>query len=608
MVITVKNCQIHLFPILHGRLEFAKEVRARLLELRPEAIAVELPHNLYNQAIKAVKRLPLLSVLLYEAQDGNMVYFLVEPQDCIVEAVRYGVEEDVPVYFVDLEVEGYPQKRQAMPDPYAISGIGYESYVETYLTQHSDKKSERHDALRETFMAYNLGRISEKHRNIAFVFGLSHYPAMVKALEQPTVRPLAVAEKGDVSLAQLHPESSREVLSEMPLLCARYEQERKDPGELRTLDRLLVHDELLEAAASAHEKNSKERVTLQQKMIFHRFVRNYSFIQGHLSPSFYQLVIAARGAVDDNFAYELWELGSEYPWQDESEDLPKLRIRGDDLYLNNQKIRFHRRKRFFRRRLVPMPVKKRIREKRPGEWKEQWRGDAFTCSFPPEDIVVEGFGDYLKKKAVRLLSEEHQRVLPFSTSLMDGINVRETIRNWTERKIYVNANAPVKGKVGSVVIIFDDDLPGEQGKERYPWKLTWLGEHQQESDMALYATPPGEMLVGPGISRCHHGGFMLTYPPFRLLDVWTDPFFESAATKPEKLLMAALDYSVETNVVYVAAKPPSARMRSFAERLGKKVIYMPIGFFSPPVLKRMRTFHVLDGHEVRRYAKEYIGI
>jgi hypothetical protein len=159
-----------------------------------------------------------------------------------------------------------------------------------------------------------------------------------------------------------------------------------------------------------------------------------------------------------------------------------------------------------------------------------------------------------------------------------------------------------------VVIIFDDDLHGEQGKERYPWKLTWLGEHQQESDMALYATPPGEMLVGPGISRCHHGGFMLTYPPFRLLDVWTDPFFESAATKPEKLLMAALDYSLEKNVVYVAAKPPPARMRSFAERLGKKIIYMPIGSFSPPVLKRLRTFHVLDGHEVRRYAKEYVTI
>jgi hypothetical protein len=71
--------------------------------------------------------------------------------------------------------------------------------------------------------------------------------------------------------------------------------------------------------------------------------------------------------------------------------------------------------------------------------------------------------------------------------------------------------------------------------------------------------------------------------------------------------MAAVDYSIETHVVYVAAGPPSGWCQSFASKLGKKIIYLPIGTFSPVTLKKIRQFHVLDGHHVRRYAREYIS-
>ena len=44
----------------------------------------------------------------------------------------------------------------------------------------------------------------------------------------------------------------------------------------------------------------------------------------------------------------------------------------------------------------------------------------------------------------------------------------------------------------------------------------------------------------------------MTLPPRRLFDVWSDADYEFAESKPERLLMAALDYSVERFVVYVA--------------------------------------------------------
>jgi hypothetical protein len=124
--------------------------------------------------------------------------------------------------------------------------------------------------------------------------------------------------------------------------------------------------------------------------------------------------------------------------------------------------------------------------------------------------------------------------------------------------------------------------------------------------MAFYSTPAGEIMDGPGISRCQYGGFMLTFPPMRVYDIWKDPFFDPARNKPERLLMAALDYSLEKHVVYVAATPPSGWCKSLAARLGKTIIYLPIGTFSPVTLKKIRQFHVLDGHPVRGYAHSYI--
>jgi hypothetical protein len=253
-----------------------------------------------------------------------------------------------------------------------------------------------------------------------------------------------------------------------------------------------------------------------------------------------------------------------------------------------------------------VPVKKKIREKVPGEWKRDF-GRYFICSYPPEDVVVEGYGKYLQQKGLKVKSEENARIVPFVSTMLDGLDIRatirETIQRWPESKVYVKEARPFRGKVGSVVVIF---APDTKGKEEFPWRVTWLGEHEQESDMAFYSTPAGEVMDGPGISRCQYGGFMLTYPPMRVFDIWKDPFFDGARNKPERLLMAAIDYSLEKNVVYVAATPPSGWCQSMAAGLGKKIIYMPIGTFSPVTLKKIRQFHVLDGHHVRKYAKHFV--
>ena len=99
---------------------------------------------------------------------------------------------------------------------------------------------------------------------------------------------------------------------------------------------------------------------------------------------------------------------------------------------------------------------------------------------------------------------------------------------------------------------------------------------------------------------------MLTYPPMRVYDIWQDSYFNVARTKPERLLLAAIDYCEESQIAYIAAKPPRSWCYTVANRYYKKIIYLPLGMFSPVFLRKIRTFHVLDGHHVRDYAKEYI--
>jgi len=99
---------------------------------------------------------------------------------------------------------------------------------------------------------------------------------------------------------------------------------------------------------------------------------------------------------------------------------------------------------------------------------------------------------------------------------------------------------------------------------------------------------------------------MLTYPPMRVYDIWEDPYFDIAINKAERLLLAGIDYSLEKYIIYVAKKPPSNLAKKFASLQGKKVIFLPIGSFSKNFLEKIRVFHVLEGHHVRKYAHKYI--
>ncbi len=662
---------VHVLPVLHECLELADLVRLAFERLDPDAVVVEIPSSLERVWLRAVDRLPAVSVVLYDNARGQTIYLPVQPADPLVEAARSARERGLPLACADLDVDGYSDYRDPVPDPYAVLRLGLAAVYGAFRAV--PPKADPLDARREAALAYHARRLrSEGRQRVLLLCGMHHAGGVGRALEREQAIPLTRPARKNVRLVHLHPDSLGEVLQEIPFHVAAYETRRRrfppepsaggsaapgrDYGPFRVLsggrgdapdrvadavsraarragwagwdehfsggepgpgasggeaglpgplDRLRLHWSLLQESERALVAAAPdERVEPWQRHNLARFSRNLARASGKLVCDLYDLLVAARGCVSENFAWETHRLATTYPFQPEAvAGIPTARIRADQMFDGVRRIRlFHRTPRRKRGGWDRLLRRKRLDERWPGEWLQGFDGDAI-CSYPPEDVIVENFGRYLQRRSKRVLSEEKARSVPFTTSVLDGIDVRETIRHLHDRQIWVRELGRVPGGIGSVVVIFDED---DEPPERFPYCQTWLGEHDQESDMAFYATDPTQGVVGPGICRVSYGGFLLSSPPRRMIDAWTDPDYRFAERKSETLLLAALDYSEERVVVHVAARPPRSMLQQLAARLGRRILFVPIGTLSPGTLRRIRVMHILSGHDKREIAKDYV--
>jgi hypothetical protein len=566
---------------------------------RPKIVAVELPGSLEDAYLQALARLPEMSVILYPdpGDDERGIYVPVEPCDPFTEAVRSALEMDAEVVFLEPSLGDRPHLPDSYPDTYAIPYIGFDRYIEAYRV-YPQSRTEEVNA-HASAMAWKL-QGSDPLAQVLVVVSLNLLDPLLDAMEVPQDQPPRTLALPEVRLLNPHPDCLAEITVEYPYLQDRYEMFRQsdEPG---FLEKPRIQMQLLKDAEVEYVKNTGDKIEHWQRRMMARFTRNLASISGDLMAGVFDLTVAARSVVDDNYAWEVWQMANRYPAQKDASDmLETANLSGEEIWMNTKKLRLRRRLPRPKQRLVPRGLKPRKKEKVAGEWAKQTDGNAI-CSYPPEDLVIEDYGRFLKKKAKSVLSEERMRIEPFTTSILDGIDIRETIRNWHQAKIYVRQLDKVTGDVGAVVVIFDDDRD-----DRYQYLTTWLGEHQNESDMAFYSTHPFEHLVGPGIGRAEYGGFLMTLPPRRMFDIWSDPDYDFAINKPERLLMAALDYSVQRMVVYVAAKPPRSIFRSIAAHLNRKIVYIPIGALSPTKLKKLRVVHVLDSYDRRKEAKDHL--
>ncbi|HEU5118057.1 MAG TPA: hypothetical protein VFT74_15645, partial [Isosphaeraceae bacterium] len=460
---------------------------------------------------------------------------------------------------------------------------------------------------RVRWMAHQLRELESEHSRILLVCSLLDWP-WIRDAYQRRLEPPAEPERryAPVRTFGVDPSTLLFFLGEMPFLTSLYERGRIE----LTDDENLSVDGVKEMILAARDRlkatlpRVARRISPQVLRIYFQYVRNLALMDRRLTPDLYALVTAARQTAGDDFALAVAETAREYAYANRSldDEIPLLRMSVDRADLPGEGVVS------MTSRLPGQMVHWRTCELRPRppepertRWRQQW--DPYgMCSWPPEDNRIESFQKHVRDQAKALLGADLARSEKFSTSLKDGLDIRETLRHWHTGDLYVKVIPPSKGAVEVVVFLFD--TPADP--RRYVNRATWFAEHGEESTLAFYSTDPMQDLIGPGIARAEYGGAFFLYPPRFIPDIWTDPRFDFADTLEARLLTGALFHSRERHIALVSPRPPSGSWRRLARRYGKSFLHLPLSRFSAPMLERLRRFHVLNGKHVRSYAADYI--
>jgi hypothetical protein len=393
------------------------------------------------------------------------------------------------------------------------------------------------------------------------------------------------------------------VLGELPFITGLYERART---ELDDADNLSIDGvkELLQVARERYRadfKNRGRRLTPQLFAQYLKYVRNLSLIERRMTPDLYTLITAAQQISGDQFAIALAETTREYPYLAELPFGTLTASIGRGRLPDGEVVEMKSR--------LPGPstswrtLSLRAKPERETQLDWQMRWNPFShCSWPPEDVAIEKFRTHVKDKARTILGLDLARNEKFRSSLMDGLDIRETLRNWHTGELYVKVSPPSRGSLDCVVMLFDSPADPRD----YPWRTTWMAEHHDESTLALFATNFHAEMVGPGIGLATYGGAVFLFPPRPIPDVWSDLRLDFADTLEERILAAGCLHSRHRHVALLSYSPPGAGWRRMARRFGKKIVHVPLGHFSQETVQQLRLVHVLNGKQVRSFAAEFI--
>lgn len=616
------SSRIHILPILHANGDMAQEVRETLIAGSFDCLAVPLPPSYEPALEQAIEHLPAVSLVVTPEPDheGRQVctYVPVDPCQAVIMGLRVAAGEGMARSYIDRDVTIYEPVPFTGPDPHALKRVSAAAFASALVPTLSSPSQPGQRWDRITWMAYSLHRLELDYRAILCLCPLPDWPWLRLAYQErrPYVPPEQPA--GPPRTYPVSRESLYFVLGELPFITELYERRR---AEARSDDRLAVDgvkELLLETRqqwlaerdrGTAQESNWITPHLLQQYL---QYVRNLTLLDRRLTPDLYTLVLAAKQVAGDAFAVTLIETAKRYAYQDEPDDLtgdPPLTAGvgmvewpEGQVVLAKNLLEGHPRQ---WRSLSLTPRPKRSTSRR---WAHRWNPFR-QCSWPPEDSRIESFNAHVREQARTILGADLARVEKFSTSMKDGIDLRETLRRRHSRRnhssradIYVKEIPSARGNVEAVIFLFD--TPADPGV--YRWRATWQAEHAEESTLCFYATPFLDRMVGPGIGQSRYGGALFLFPPRPIRDVWEDEALHMARTLEERLIAGAAAHSRDLHIVLVSPIPPRARWRQLVRSFQRRLVFIPLRRFSGQTIDRLRRFHVLNGHEIRSYAAAYI--
>lgn len=615
------SSRIRILPIRHASSDVAQEVRDLFLSQQADCLAVSLPPSVESLVEQGIGRLPQISlvVLPETAQKGQATcsFIPIDPCQPVIMALRAAMGEGINRAYIDRDVTDFQSFSFPSPDPYALKQISLPTFAGSLLPFMPYPKPQSQRWERIKWMAFKLHALELEFSSIVCLCPIEDWPWLRDAYQQRwDYTPPEILEEMPF-LCTPSPSTLYFTLCELPFFTELFEHRRMEARSDEQLSLDGIKELLIETRTRWLAKRSPTRaqegnwVTPQLLQMFLQYVRNLALVEHRLTPDLYTLVLAAKQMAGDEFAITLLETAKTYVWQDDEDlgfGLPQYgvgieQLESPDGQISKAKNRLEGDAVAWRSlSLKPTPTRRKSQE-----WAYRWNPFG-QCSWPPEDDRIEGFTAHVREQAKAVLGADLAQVDKFTTSIRDGIDMRETLRHWNPKKgqklgdIYVKDIPPSRGNVEIVVFLFE--VPADQNK--FSWQATWYAEHAQESTLCFYATPFLENMVGPGIGQSQYGGTFFQFPPRPLPNVWDDPRLDFAQTLEDRLIAGAALHSQEKHIAVVSPIPPLARWKKIASKFDRKLIPIPLSRFSGQTVNRLRHFHVLNGHEIRSFASDFI--
>lgn len=614
--------QIRIVPLLHGSGDMAQEVREALIQHPYDCLAVPLPPSAEPVLEAAIEDLPSIHVVLYSEpdQDDHPVanFIPVDPCQPVIMGIRVARGEGIPRAYIDREVTQFAPTAFTSPDPYAMKRVPMAAFCAALIPSIPPPSPGSQQEARLRWMAFRLHELELDYQAILCLCHIADWPWLRQAYRERT--PFSPPEplKAVPQVFSVSPQTLYFVLGELPFVTQVYEQRRAQVRADTHVSVDGIKELLLETRTHWLAVRHQESLALANWVTPHllqvllQYVRNLALIDGRLTPDLYTLVVGTKQTAGDQFAVTLLETAKSYLFQGNLQGVAaQISVGMGQLeYPDGTLTRAHNRLQgapLIWRTLALNPDPPPLKSK---QWSQQWNPFG-QCSWPPEDNRIESFTGHIREQAVAMLGADLAKTEKFTTSFKDGVDLRESLRHWHETykgkhgqkcSIYVKENPPNRGTVEAVVFIFD--TPADPAK--YSWRATWQAEHHHESTLSFFATPFHQQLVGPGIGQAQYGGALFLYPPRAIPDIWDDPRLEFSKTLEEHLIAAAAMHSQEAHIVVVAPLKPPASWRRSTQHFSRQLVPIPLGRFSGQTIEQLRRFHVLNGHDMRRYAAKFI--
>lgn len=615
--------RITCLPVVHGSGHCALIVRKWLLENEYDCVAVCLPQSFRSQVLDGIKNLPTPSLVLQRClpdygamwqpsgspeeederdSDAAWSYVPIDPCQPVIMALRLALGEHLPIEFIDLETNVYQPDAVSMPDPYALKTVSLERFATAVLPSIVRPFSQQ-CRQRLAYMGWRLRKLEKRYRRIAVVCSIQEWPWLRESyLEPPSDLPEHDAVEPPATYA-VSPNSLMFLFGELPFITGLYERARRalEDDENLSIDGV---KQLLMSARSSYLQDLGKRARRITPLLLRqclKYIRNLTLMDRRLTPDLFTIATAAQQILGDQYAIHLIETARNYPFEEDlgyqevTLGIDQARLPGDEVVSVVSRLPG-----------PPLLWRSLKLQRRPARqeldrWKTQWNPYS-QCSWPPEDKLIESFRTRVIDRARAIIGADLARSEKFTSSIKDGIDIRETIRHWYDGDLYVKVMPPSVGAIDCCVMLFD--VPADP--QNYPWRTTWFAEHAEESTLAFYATDFHQQMVGPGIAQATYGGAMFLYPPLSIVDIWEDPRLEFAQSLEERLVAAACLHARERQIALLSPQPPSAVLRQIARRFRRTLVHIPLSQFNDALVQQLRMVHVLNGRQVRSFAAHFI--